>query len=227
LTQIHEEVEEGILQEVTMPVGVGLTIKGQMVVRGQNSDLAAVIVTRLGGPSGPDREFRTRLYQLVGSVTVAGGQIEAQMKRLIVLLKRSEDHSFTEQIEGPWGKIARLLRAEAEGALGTDTGPMDAFGTRPTSMPARILTALDWAAEQDLANVRNDFIHANWWDYADTGVSRSRFLLGGESQLQHFTWDFIQKESDDFQEFLRMLDEIVADQWSRFYLPRAPSLPKG
>jgi hypothetical protein len=226
-TWIHHEVEDEALQDVKMIMTSDLTIEGQMTVRGSEIDFPTVIVSRLGGPSAQDHEFRQRLYQLIGAATVAGGQIESQMKRLLVLLDGSEKRSFNAEIEGMWGKVAKRLRAAAINARETDSTARDAFGRRPESMPTKILTALDWAEEQEVGEARNHIVHAAWWDYAGTGVTRSRFHLSGKSELHYLDWERLEGDCNNLQEFLRMLDEIIGDRWSRFDLPISPALPSG
>ena len=63
-------------------------------------------------------------------------------------------------------------------------------------------------------------MHSTWWDFADTGVTRSRFFLNGESEFQFLDWERLEDDCRNLRNFYEMLDRIVGDEWPRFYLPQ-------
>lgn len=196
-----------------------LQIRGQVTTRKDAIDFATVLVSRRGGASERDMQFRSRLYQLVGTATVTSGHIESQMKRLLTLSAGGNQASFAE-VEFMWSKLENLLRAAAK-ELAKDE-PAVPVTWKDTS-GTRILAALLWADQHHVAEARNHIVHSSWWDFADTGVTRSRFYLNGESELQYLDWDRLEDDCRNLQQFSRMLDEIVGDEWPRFYLAQETS----
>jgi hypothetical protein len=77
----------------------------------ETTNLNNLIVGRVGGPDEVDLEFRGRLYSVVGAAVVAGGRIEAAMKRLIIVLTE-KPNSFA-AVDKNWTELVKQLRREA------------------------------------------------------------------------------------------------------------------
>lgn len=75
---------------------------------GTNFDLSAIRVGRHGGPTGADRAFREQLFQVIGSITAAGGHIEAAMKRLLLTVEQHDSSKFA-LVDLQWGDLVKRL----------------------------------------------------------------------------------------------------------------------
>jgi hypothetical protein len=129
------------------------------------------------------------------------------MKRLLTLSAGGNQASFAE-VEFMWSKLENLLRAAAK-ELAKDKPAVPA--TWKDTSGTRILAALLWADQHHVAEARNHIVHSSWWDFADTGVTRSRFYLNGESELQYLDWDRLE---DDCRNSA-ILTDARRDRWGR------------
>lgn len=58
-----------------------------------------------------------------------------------------------------------------------------------------------------------------------TGVTRSRFYLDGESELQFLDWARLEDDCKNLRDFYQILDQIVGGDCPSFYLPQTPDEP--
>jgi len=166
-----------------------------------SADSASVRYERLGGPVAADFEFRGRLYERIGAVTVAGGHAEAAMKR-VVLTAELKGESFND-VDLTWrGLVKRLQRI--------------AGSEHEIAEPLRSMLA--WAERAKIKTRRDDVVHAYWWHWANVGVSRSRFNRDGSSYIVSGTVDDLSKLERDAAmifEYARRLDDLVVSTWPR------------
>jgi hypothetical protein len=114
--------------------------------RASTVNLATVRVGRHGGDALEDLTFREELYQSVGSITVAGGHVEAAMKRLLLLLAEAET-TFS-LVDYQWYELETKLRAQCD----------DSDERR-----RRLLRILDWANRHKRRERRHTVVHGAWW----------------------------------------------------------------
>lgn len=201
----------------------GQVVRGSITVtQHEEIDLPSLVVSRIGGPNNRDREFRAQLYPFIGAATVAGGQIEANMKRLILILEENTVAKFG-SVELPWSGLHKRLRRAAEAAARKD----EAATLKPPppgfdSFPSAVLSTLDVAEQEDIKAVRDHIVHASWWDFADAGLHRSRFYLDGKSELQRLDWAKMRRDVVILDRYARRLDDLVSRRWLGFFLPRDP-----
>ncbi|TKG57351.1 hypothetical protein [Prauserella endophytica] len=159
-------------------------------------------VDREGGTTSADRKFRRELFEIVGSITVAGGQIEAALKRILLLLK-GESTLFS-LADYEWSNLHKRILAAC-----VSDSPREVGAKR----------ALKWADSKDLRERRHTAVHGAWWMFADCGARVSRWprKKGGHviiSELEDW-----RKLSDDLWEFYEMLDAVISEDWPRAILP--------
>jgi len=109
---------------------------------GRTLELETVRVGRHGGPNESDLAFRRDLYRVVGSIAVAGGQIEAAMKRLLLVL-RGDDSVFA-LADHDWADLHERLRKEA---------------AKPAERREELGEILDWAEANKLREHRHNAVH--------------------------------------------------------------------
>lgn len=167
-------------------------------------NIASDQVARIGGPNRRDEQARVPLYFLIGAITVAGGHIEAAMKRLAILTRGSADGSFS-TIDWDWTSLHAELRQQAD-----TVGP-------PNDTLAH---ALDWAEEHQIKRKRDDVVHACWWDYADIPVTRGRFNRKSDGHNIVGTMDELKTTAEECATYAAMLEDVVGQSWLNVYLPR-------
>ena len=181
------------------------SIHASMLVPGVDAwELSEARISRIGGRAPEDLEFRNQLYMRIGSAAVAGGRIEAAMKRLILGMSGHPEPKFADS-EDPWKTLDKKLRNLAV-----------ALGERATD----IVKLLDWGEENNIRDIRNDIIHAYWWDYADVGITRGRVHLDGTSELIQITPEQLDEDCRKLELYADMLDSAVEGRWLNIYLPR-------
>jgi len=181
------------------------TIRASLNIPGLDSwELGEARVSRIGGRNQQDAAFQTWLYAHVGAAAVAGGRIEAAMKRLILSMSGTLDPAFADA-EDQWAGLEKKLRVAAS-----------AKGERATD----VIEALDWGQENKVRETRNDIIHAYWWDYADAGITRGRVHRDGTSELIIITPQQLVDDVDKLQRYADALDSVMDHIWLNIYLPR-------
>jgi len=155
-------------------------------------DLSTVRVGRHGGVSEADEGFRRKLYGLIGAITVAGGHVEASMKRLLLLLK-GEQGGFS-LVDKTWSDLFKMLLSESRRQGGERRAELKAI--------------LEWAEEKKLKDRRDNTIHASWWDFAGENVIRSRFYRRKDGAQIVGTFAELEEDAALLSEFDRRLDEL-------------------
>ncbi|MEF2977279.1 hypothetical protein [Subtercola sp. YIM 133946] len=150
-------------------------------------------VERVGGPSAADEAYRRDLYYWVGRLAVAGGKAEAAMKRLLVLDRKLAERSF-EEVDETWATLVKLLRSTEQNIPG-------------------LKQVLDWSDTNRVKIRRDDAIHCDWWDWADTELTKGRTFRKGPSALVVDKFDTLTDAALAVEEFASRLDELVGLRW--------------
>ncbi|MFC8016289.1 hypothetical protein [Streptomyces cinereoruber] len=79
------------------------------------ADISTFRLDRHGGPNEADFAFRERLYNLIGAIVVAGGHVEASMKRLILLLKGDEGGFSV--VDKTWTDLHKMLLTQSRRSI--------------------------------------------------------------------------------------------------------------
>lgn len=180
-----------------------LTVPKNMAV-----DLSAVRVGRHGGPNAEDLSFRDDLFRMIGSITVAGGHVEAAMKRLLVLLLGRSDGDLS-AVDYLWSELQqRLLRLCDD----RDQRRRD------------LREVLEWAEREHLQDLRNTAVHGSWWLFSGCGARVSRWprtKKDGPSISHVIPAELAQFEevAEKCWELATRLDDLLAEDWSRAMLP--------
>jgi hypothetical protein len=181
------------------------SIEASLVVPGVDAwQLGEARLSRIGGRAPEDLIFRNQLYVRIGAAAVAGGRIEAAMKRLILHMSGSLEPSFADS-DDPWKTLDRKLRNAAT-ALG--------------ECAAEVVKVLDWGQANNIRDIRNDIIHAYWWDYSDVGITRGRVYQDGTSELIQITPEQLDEDCQKLHEYADALDSAMDGIWLNVYLPR-------
>lgn len=189
--------------------GGSFKLSFQMTVpKDRTTELATLRVSRMGGTTEADMKFRAELFSVVGSITVAGGHIEAAMKRLLLIL--SDEDSLFALADHQWSDLHKKLASQCNG--GDDR------------RRKKLKDVLDWAERMNLRERRHTVVHGSWWLYSLEAVLVSRWprkedgyilveSLEGLNRLEQQCWEFDQK-----------LDLLADEDWPRAVLP-APPIP--
>lgn len=194
-----------LLKIIEKPDSGRSSIEASLTIPGVNSwELAEARVSRIGGRSRADREFEQWLYGRIGAAAVAGGRIEAAMKRLVLSMSGTLDPAFADA-EDQWSTLEKKLRSAAESK-----------GERA----AEVIKLLDWGQEHGIREIRNDIVHAYWWDYAGAGVTRGRVYRDGTSELIIVTPAQLDSDCEKLQAYADGLDSAMEMIWLNIYFPR-------
>lgn len=166
-------------------------------------NISSAHIERIDGPNEADKAFRMKLYYIVGAAVVASGHIEAAMQRLVILTTggRKADLSLG---NWNWTQLHGELRKQS-----SNNGP-------PNNT---VTTSLDWAEKNDIKKIRDKFVHASWWDYADVGVVCTRIERKSSGSTILGTLEQLATEASLLHEYSAKLDDLVGDSWVNFYLP--------
>lgn len=179
------------------------------------ADFAGAVVQRIGGASSRDWDFRRRLYFFIGLITVAGGKIEAAMKRAI-LVGRRDRRAEMALVDENWTTLERELRKVAKAQTSAPTIP---------GWGEAVIKVLDWGVKERAKERRDDVIHAYWWDWADTNVTRGRFARRGRTFTIAGSLDALRHDGEVLLTFAGLLEELSGPYWLNLYLPR--EIPEG
>ncbi|MEU6645502.1 hypothetical protein ABZ863_23520 [Saccharomonospora sp. NPDC046836] len=164
-------------------------------------EMPTVRVNRKGGATSADLKFRRELFEIVGSITVAGGQIEAALKRILLLLKGAD--TVFSLADYQWSELHKRVLA----ACGSDD---------PRGVEAR--KVLEWAESKDLRERRHTAVHGAWWIFDDCGARVSRWPRNEGGHIIVSELEDWKRLSDDLWEFCEMLDAVVAEDWPKAVL---------
>ncbi len=187
--------------------GGGISYDLSLPRRGSTVDLATVRVGRHGGDTPEDMAFREELFRAVGSITVAGGHVEAAMKRLLLLITDAKT-VFT-LVDYQWLDLEKKLRAQCN----------DRDDQR-----RRLLRLLDWADRHKLRERRHTVVHGAWWVYADVGARVSRWPRKEADRIIIGDMDGLKQVGNRCWTYAGRLDDLLAEDWPRAMLP-APQPP--
>lgn len=174
-------------------------------------EMSSARVTRIGGASPRDWRYRRSLYYYVGLITVAGGKVEAAMKRAILVGKATREGQFA-LVDETWTGLEKRLRNTAKQHL---TASEVAIGWGQA-----VLTTLDWGRENRAKERRDSAVHAYWWDFADVEWMRGRFPRTGEEALWVGEAEGLRRDSQVLLEFAERLESLSGPHWLNLYLPR-------
>ena len=165
-------------------------------------DLATLRVGRHGGDTPEDLVFREDLFRSVGSITVAGGHIEAAMKRLLLLLTDTE--TVFSLVDHPWLELEKKLRVQCNGS---------------DDRRRSLLRLLDWADGHKLREHRHTVVHGSWWIYAGVGARVSRWPRKQQDAVIIEDMAWLIQISTRCWDYARRLGDLVGDDWARAMLP--------
>lgn len=184
-------------------------------------NLNNVIVGRIGGPDEADAEFRRQLYGVVGASVVAGGRVEAAMKRLIIVLT-SAPNSFA-SVDLNWTQLVTKVKGEADREVDDDSAPLR----------LRIRELVASAERRHLKEMRDHIVHGFFWDFTMPRVLLSRFKRRDDGATYIFTIQKLQAISVDLLEYADALESSLHGVWPQVMLPAAtdasepPGTPDG
>ncbi|MFD7896518.1 hypothetical protein [Streptomyces sp. NPDC059743] len=169
-------------------------------------DISTFRVGRHGGPDGADLAFRERLYGLIGAIVVAGGHVEAAMKRLVLLLR--DDQGGFSLVDKTWSDLHKLLVAQSRRSLPQATA---------------LAVTLEWGEANELKRRRDDAVHASWWNWDGVGVIRSRFFRKQDGANIVCTFEDLEEDTKLLFEYAERLDLLLGADWPQARLPRRTS----
>ncbi|MGW0915929.1 hypothetical protein ACWD1Z_29875 [Streptomyces sp. NPDC002784] len=166
-------------------------------------DISTFRLDRHGGPDEADIAFRERLYRLIGAIVVAGGHVEASMKRLILLLKG--DQGGFSVVDKTWTDLHKMLLTQSR---------------RSIPQASALATVLAWGEEHELKRRRDDVVHASWWHWDGVGVIRSRFFRKQDGTNIACTFEDLEDDAQLLFEYAHRLDSLLGADWPQARLPR-------
>ncbi len=86
--------------------------------------------------------------------------------------------------------------------------------------PNNTVTAtLDWAEKNTIKKIRDKFVHASWWDYADVGVVCTRIERKSSGSTMVSTLEQLAAQANLLHAYSAKLDDLVGEHWVNLYLP--------
>ncbi|GHF78803.1 MULTISPECIES: hypothetical protein [Streptomyces] len=170
------------------------------------ADISTFRLGRHGGPNESDLAFRERLYSLIGAIVVAGGHVEAAMKRLILLLKGDEGGFSV--VDKTWTDLHKLLVTQSR---------------RSIPQAAALAEVLKWGDDHELKRRRDDAVHASWWNWDGVGVIRSRFFRKQDGASIVGSFEGLEEDARLLFEYAQKLDVLLGADWPQARLPRQSS----
>jgi hypothetical protein len=164
-------------------------------------DLSTVRVGRHGGDAPEDLTFREELYQSVGSITVAGGHVEAAMKRLLLVLTGAEAFSV---VDYQWYQLETKLRELCDGS---------------DERRQRLFRILDWADRHKVRERRHTVVHGAWWIYAGVGARVSRWPRKEDDRIMIGDMAWLRQLGNECWTYAHKLDDLLGEDWPRAMLP--------
>lgn len=183
------------------PAGLEFVLLNAQLAQGpRNLDLATFRPARHGGATPEDLVVQQNIFLLVGAITVAGGLVEAEMKRLLLL--DSEDTDFV-QVDENWTELERRLAQ---------------VSASESPHAEAIRQALEWAERNGIKRARDSAVHSAWWLFnVGGGVARARFRRGMSGALELGTIEDYLEQANLVFEYAERLAEIGS--WPMAVLP--------
>lgn len=160
-------------------------------------------VSRIGGVTLADRQFRTSLYYWIGQATVLSGKIEAGMKRLLLIMGDGPSAEFS-SVDHVWTTLSKRLVIAAKND--TVRGPT-------------LLKVLERAEEERVKERRDNVVHGYWWDFEGIGVRVARYKRDGSSYILNVSIDYLQESCLKMGQLASDLDHLAGPDWLSVYLP--------
>ena len=194
----------------------GAVFEGSVTVpEGESVDMATAVVRRIGGSTPADDAYRRELFFRIGEVTALASQIEAGLKRVCVLLT-DPHHGHFDQVEAMFSKLEKTAKVTTGRVLADPSTSED-----KRERARQLQSILDWSASESLVTLRNNIVHAVWWDFAGLPPFMSRFNMKGEASM-HVAADLDEAfaVSSLLREYVNKLDVLIRDDWFTIFLPR-------
>jgi hypothetical protein len=169
-------------------------------------DMATFRMQREGGSNSADHALRRNLFTLVGAITVAGGHIESEMKRILIRAEENRGANFVD-VDETWSGLEKRLAAVAAG-----DGPL----------AAEIGEALDWARRRRIKKIRDDAVHSTWELWEIGSAKRSRFRRRKDGEMIHGQIETFMSHVPRMFEYVSRLAQIA--NWPTAILPPLPDL---
>lgn len=170
-------------------------------------DMSTFRTVRLGGMNAADQILRQNLCTIVGAIAVAGGHIEAEMKRIIILAEEDRGATFVD-VDLTWTGLETRMQAIADGE-----GPLS----------AEVAEHLTWAKAKRIKQTRDDAIHCAWTLYDIGCVQKARFKKRSEGYTESGTLEDYASHVPKMIEYAARLGAIGG--WPTRVLPPLPNLP--
>jgi hypothetical protein len=172
----------------------------------QSYNLATLRMHRAGGSNAADLALRRNLFTLVGAITVAGGHIEAEMKRIIIQAEEDRGATFVD-VDETWTGLEKRLDA-----IATGDGPF----------AADVAAALEWGRKKGIKKTRDDAVHSTWCLYDVGTVQRSRFRRRTEDETHLGQLETFMSHVPKMFEYASRLSHIGS--WPTAIFPPLPEL---
>ncbi|MDC7120584.1 hypothetical protein OMK64_03440 [Cellulomonas fimi] len=191
----EERIGDGprLVYELTLPPGKAAV------------ELTAPIVERQGGASAADAQYRERLYAAVGRITVAGGQVEASLKRSLILLSPERGAAFVD-VDLEWFRLEAAIR--------------EAVDSAESVLGRRVVRLLDLAARNRLRERRNDAVHGAWWPFDGMAGRVSRWPRRSEGYITNVDLRALEEVGAKLERLVQALNDLVRERWPVVTLPR-------
>lgn len=164
-------------------------------------DLASLRMGRHGGSTLADEAHQQTLFSVLGAIAVAGGHIEAEMKRIILISNEGRKSGFDE-VDLTWTDLEKeLLRiAAGEGAVAQTLAPV-----------------LAWGLEHNIKTMRDHAVHSAWCLHDIGHVQAGRFQRKSSGASLQTTFDELTSTVADMFTYLDGLQRVV--NWPTAVLP--------
>lgn len=188
--QMTEDIDswDSVTYELTIPAG------------SEQVDLVSPIVERAGPIDPADEAYREQLFGQVGRITVAGGHVEAALKRVLVVL--SPGREAFEDADLDWSQLEDNLRK-----LAKHSNVLDA------ATAAQAVALLDIAEKQSLRDYRNHAVHGAWWPFEGVNGRMSRWPRRGHGYMTSFPHSELTKLAVRLELLAEKLNELVRERW--------------
>lgn len=172
------------------------------------TDVSTFRMVRLGGPNDADIAYRQNLFSVVGAIVVAGGHIEAEMKRIVIMGEGLRGASFVD-LDLNWTDLE--LRLDSLVSAG---GPL----------AAEIEQTLSWGRDHKIKKRRDDAVHSAWALYDVGSAQRARFARKSTGVVQIDSLEDATETVPDMWEYASRLMTIGI--WPTAILPPLKDLPR-
>lgn len=160
-----------------------------------------------GGSEDADLVLRSNVFTVVGAITVLAGQIEAEMKRIVLRAEELADSGFAE-VDDNWTDLEKRLKAIAR-------------GDGPFAQP--VAAALKVGRERGVKKIRDDAVHSAWCLFDLGHIERSRFRRKKGGEVHVMSLGELMRLADPLAEYFTALTGIVS--WPTATLPPLHDIP--